>query len=363
MKFLQILLINIIFIGSIYAQDNKEKGRLFGSFESNSAYYFDDIRLGAFEFPNRFRSNNYLTLNYNFKKLTAGLQIESYEKNALLNLNPKYNGTNIGTFFVDYKTKNFDVTLGHFYEQFGSGLSLRTWEDRQLGINNAIRGIRVVANPIESVTLKALYGQQRSGFSVSDGKIFGADAELDFAKVFNFQTTAFSLGYSFVNRTEKINIQNPNFDTATTVNSFRFNFSENALYFSAEYNLKSKDAIVRSLAISNDFVKSGNTFLMNFGYSKKHFGVDATLRRIENFSFLSERIPEAVDLTSTSLNFNDMIMNFVPGLTKQHHNNLANIYVFQAQNRVDFIDGNVMKAGETGGQIDFFYNQLPSGLP
>ena len=356
MQFTKIKLLPIILTSFLFAQEKKDIGKLFGSIESNSAYYLDDNRLGNFEFQNRLRSNNYLTLNYNYKKFTAGLQVESYEKNALLNLNPKYNGTNIGRFFLDYKTKNFDITIGHFYQQFGSGLSLRTWEDRQLGINNAIRGIRVVANPLESLTLKALYGQQRSGFTVSDGKIFGIDSELDLAKIFDFQTTALSVGYSLVGRDEKINIANPTFDQTTTINSIRFNFSENAFYLNGEYNLKSKDAIVRSLAISNDFVKAGNTTLINFGYSKKHFGIDATLRRIENFSFLSERIPQAVDLTSTSLNFNDMIMNFVPGLTKQHHNNLSNIYVFQAQNRVDFIDGNIMKAGETGGQIDFFYN-------
>lgn len=344
------------FTSFAFAQKDTIKGKVFGSFESNSAYYNDDSRLGNFEQQNRFRSNNYLTINYNYNKFTAGIQAESYEKNALLNFNTKYKGSNIGTFFVNFKAKKIELTAGYFYEQFGSGLSLRTWEDRQLGINNAIRGIRIIANPIEAITLKALYGQQRSGFSVSDGKIFGFDADLDCAKIFDFKTTALSLGYSVVGRDDKILIQNPIFSNLTTINSFRINFSENSLYFSSEFNFKSKDAIVKSLAISNDLVKTGNAFLLNAGYSKKNFGLDVTIRRIENFSFLSERIPEVIDLTSTSLNFNDMILNYVPALTKQHHSNLANIYVYQAQNRVDFIDGNVMKAGETGGQLDFFYN-------
>ena len=346
----------VLFTTFIFSQNDQKKGKFFGSFESNSAYYLDDNRLGNFEQSNRFRSNNYLTTNYSFKKFSAGVQIEGYEKNALLNFNKKYDGTKLGIFYVDYKSKKIEVTLGYFYEQFGSGLALRTWEDRQLGVNNAIRGVRIIASPTESITIKALYGQQRSGFEVSDGKIFGLDLDLDLSKILRFKSTLFSVGYSLVGRDEKIIIPNPAFKSLTTINSFRFNVSENAFYLSGEYNLKSKDAIIKSLSVSNDFVKSGNATLLNFGYTKKHFGFDANLRRIENYSFLSERIPEVIDLTSTSLNFNDMILNYVPALTKQHHSSLANIYVYQAQNRVDFIDGKVMKAGETGGQIDFFYN-------
>lgn len=96
---------------------------------------------------------------------------------------------------------------------------------------------------------------------------------------------------------------------------------------------------------------------MNFGYSKKGFGLDATFRRLENISFYSEREPEVLAPEKTSIYFNDKLMNFVPSLTKQHHFNLANIYVYQAQSLV-YLDPNngVGKAGEIGGQIDFYYD-------
>ena len=73
---------------------------------------------------------------------------------------------------------------------------------------------------------------------------------------------------------------------------------------------------------------------------------------MENMKILSERTPTSTgDGITTSLNFNDKVLNFTPALTKQHHSNLANIYVFQAQSKVDFIDPTKMKAGETGGLI------------
>ena len=112
-----------------------------------------------------------------------------------------------------------------------------------------------------------------------------------------------------------------------------------------------------NLDINNDFVKPGSALLLNFGYSKKGFGMDVNLRRTENMSFYSDRVPETYTETlSTSINYNDKILNFVPSLTKQHHFNLANIYVYQAQAQVLIDpDTGVTKAGEIGGQIDLFY--------
>ncbi|MGO1585892.1 MAG: DUF6029 family protein, partial [Mesonia sp.] len=142
-------------------EPNKIQGRFFGGVESNSQYYVDDPKLGDFLYEDRFRSNNYINVNYNYGRFTAGLQVEAYEKNALLNYNPKYKGTDLATFYLDYKSEKLDITVGHFYEQFGSGLILRTWEDRALGINNALRGGRIEFRPNNNISLKALYGRQR----------------------------------------------------------------------------------------------------------------------------------------------------------------------------------------------------------
>ena len=51
--------------------------------------------------------------------------------------------------------KNVEVTLGNYYEQFGSGFILRTYEERSLGIDNSLLGARVVARPFKGVQLKA----------------------------------------------------------------------------------------------------------------------------------------------------------------------------------------------------------------
>lgn len=350
-------------IGSLHAQENdtiqkKDYGKIFGGFESNAQWYLNDKGRKIDHPEDPVRSNNYLLLNYQIKGFSAGIQVESYEPNALLNYNPGFKGTDIGTYYASYKTSKLELTAGYFYEQFGSGMLLRAWEDRALGINTALRGGRVIYRPSDNVRLTALYGRQRSGFGVSDGDIYGFDSDFNVSSLFKFQQSDLSFGVSYVGRYEKLDIPNPKFDALTNMTAVRFNFIHDAFYLSGEYNYKDKDGVLTPQnTLTNDFVKPGNAVLLNFGYSKSGLGIDATLRRMENMKILSERIPTATgDLLTTSLNFNDKVLNFTPALTKQHHSNLANIYVFQAQSKVDFVDPTIMKAGETGGQIDIFYD-------
>lgn len=212
-------------------------------------------------------------------------------------------------------------------------------------------------NLICSIRPKVSIHQQRSGFKLSDGKIYGFDSDFLLTDALKLENADLSVGMSYVGRYEKTDIPEPNFNELTNSFSGRVNYSIYSFYSSLEYNYKSKDAVLDRISntLNNDFVESGNAVLFNFGYSKQGLGIDATLRRTENMLFLSERVP-TVEGDNTSLNYNDKVLNFAPALTKQHHSLLANIYVYQAQVGVDFKSPTILKAGETGGQIDLFYD-------
>lgn len=362
MKKLLLLLLPFA-VGSLYAQENdtiqkKDYGKVYGGFESNAQWYLNDKGRDLRHPEDPIRSNNYLLVNYQLKGFSAGVQVESYEPNSLLNYNPGFKGTDLGTYYAAYKTSKLELTAGYFYEQFGSGMLLRAWEDRALGINTALRGGRIVYRPSDNVRLTALYGRQRSGFGVANGDIYGFDSDINLSSLLKFEVSDLSFGASYVGRYEKIDLPDPAFKAMTNMTALRFNFIHDAFYVSGEYNYKDEDGVLTPQnTLTNDFVKPGNAVLVNFGYSKSGLGIDATLRRMENMKILTERTPTpTADLQSTSLNFNDKVLNFTPALTKQHHSNLANIYVFQAQSKVDYIDPTIMKAGETGGQIDVFYD-------
>ncbi len=366
MRKLSLLLLTLS-MGSLSAQENdsiekKDYGKVFGGLESNSQWYLNDKERGRAHPEDPIRSNNYLLVNYQIGRFTAGVQVESYEPNALLNYNPGFKGTDLGTYYATYKSNKLEATAGYFYEQFGSGLLLRAWEDRALGINTALRGGRVIFRPTDNVRLTALYGRQRSGFDVSHGDIYGFDSDFNLSSLFKFQSSDLSVGASYVGRYEKIDMPNPPVDELTNAFAGRVNFIHDAFYISGEYNYKQKDVLLDALnALNYDFVKPGSAVLLNMGYSKEGLGIDATLRRMENMGFLSERTPTPTKVVldtgpASSLNYNDKIINFAPALTKQHHSNLANIYVYQAQSRVSYSDPTRMIAGETGGQIDVFYD-------
>ncbi|MGM0635028.1 MAG: DUF6029 family protein [Bacteroidota bacterium] len=348
-------------------EKDKYYGRFFGGIESNIQYYTNDSGLESAIVPDDpLRSNNYLYANYNYKKWTAGVQVESYEQNALLNYNPKFKGTDLGIFYLKFKDEKWDVTLGHFYEQFGNGMIFRAWEDRALGINSAVRGGRVKFAPNYNMEFTALYGRQRSGFGVTSGDIFGFDAKFFLAEYLNLyeKNQDLSIGLSYLGRYESLDrypqLENPDYDDLTNAFSFRADYLFGAFYANAEFNYKSKDGILNvQNNLSDDFAEPGSAITVNFGYSKSRLGVDVSLRRIENMGFFSQREPAVfTDFQgeqSTSFDYLDTYINFTPALTKQHHSLLANIYVFQAQHATLFEDSQIMRAGETGGQVDFFY--------
>lgn len=384
---LGILLLTALNVFSQQENDtiNKTKLKINGGFESNAQWYLNDKEREIQHPEDPFRSNNYLFVKANYGRFTVGTQIESYYKQALLNYNPafvpsdfggynskmnigevfdKIYSSNISLFYANYKSKKLDITAGHFYEQFGSGLLLRAWEDRALGINTAIRGGKVTFKPVESVAITALYGKQKSGFEVSEANILGVNTDLDIAnlvKVDNFGLTA---GFSYVMRSQDISktalnpdqVNPPTLNKETAAYSGRLGFSKSGFYISSEYNFKEEEPVLERSNINYNFIKPGNALLINFGYSEKGLGIDATLRRMENMVFLSDREPFVYAPEQTSINYNDRILNFTPSLTKQHHSNLANIYVFQAQNKVFIDPDGVKKVGEIGGQFDIFYN-------
>ncbi len=331
----------------VHSQDNNQ---LNIGLETNAQYYMDDSVTGDFLEDNRFRSNNYLKTEYGVNNFTFGIQLESYLPEALLNYSPNLNKEiGIGTYFASYKTKKIEATLGYFYEQFGSGLILRFWEDRQLGINNALRGARLKFNPSDKIDITALYGKQRVGFDVSEGSVFGLDANFDAST----DSNSLQFGISYVGRFQNLNqdfIIEHNIDTGfnelTNAFSGRINYAKNNIYANIEGVFKSKDALVEDNNIYTSKNFYGNAFLLEMGYSKKGIGFTSTIRRIENMTFYSDR--EASGNT-----FNEQIINFIPALTRQQDYSLANIYVYQAQPKLSF--NPLQKAGEIGFQTDFYY--------
>lgn len=342
----------LVAAGLIVLLSYQGKAQVNVGIESNSQYYTEDdkIKLDESAKEDPFRSNNYIKIDYLKKYFEVGLQAEGYLPKALLNYNPELEGIGLGTVYARYNNydKGVDITLGHFYEQFGSGLALRSWEDRALGINNAIFGGRFKVRLHPSTNITLLGGKQRVGlgFDLSDGFIYGANAEVDITNILEKDNYLLKFGASFVGRREDIS-EYPTVDPNTNVMSTRLDYVGEKFSIGGEYVYKTEDVLVENLGtIFPDKFGYGNAFLVNMGYTTEGFAANVNLRRMQNMTFFSER-----QLTGNA--FNVGMINYLPALTKQYDFALQNIFVYQSQPKYGIF--NAEKIGEIGGQFDVFY--------
>ncbi len=333
MKKFHLLIFTVFICLSINAQN--KGGHFGGSFETYTQFYHKDDKIGAVLPQDRIGSNNYLKIDYNYNQFSAGIQFEAYLPAIaghpfLLN-----DGKLINKYFK-YTANKFSIQVGDFYEQFGSGLVFRAWENRQIGINNALEGANVFVRPLPFLRLKAMYGRQRKIFDHTNSNIRGIDAEAELTK--ESSNTRIATAFSFVSRYQAYTGPDPDFPRTVNATSMRLDIGGSTASLSVEYVHKKKDPHDANLYD----LTTGKALYSNITFAKNNLGANVAFRAMENMDFRSER--ELIGSIG--------LMNYIPALTKQHDYLTTNIYVYNAQSKA-----------EIGGQLDLFYNATKgSGL-
>ena len=173
---------------SLHAQDEgSDPGQITGNVQILFQTYQEDSLIGAQVPPGKTGFNAFGNFIYTRGDFAAGMRYESY-LDPILGYPGRFRGSGIGYRYASYNKEKFDVTIGNFYEQFGSGLVLRAYEERQLGIDNALDGFRLVLRPLEGVTIKGLVGKQRFDFDSrlinSAGTVRAFDGEVNLNDAF-----------------------------------------------------------------------------------------------------------------------------------------------------------------------------------
>ena len=340
-KALAISFISFFFLGtsniSAQNQNNLIKGHLNGSIENYSQYYMQDTAIKADVPPDRYGSNTFLKLDYNYGKFSTGIQLESYMPPILGYFPvPVTNQNKIINKYFKYTEDKFSVQIGDFYEQFGSGLIYRSYENRQIGINNAIEGINVHVDPTSFLKLKIVYGRTRKIMEYANSVSRGMDAEIDINHLLGIKekdnTTHVTLGGSYMSRYEEYTGPIVDFPASVSAIAARFDISSNNFSLSGEYAEKGKDPNL----LNNQSFDKGKVMQVNTSYTKNNFGITATFRTLTNMNFAAERETEFTSIAP---------LNFLPALTKQHDYLTSNIYVYATQVK-----------GEAGFQSDVYYN-------
>ncbi len=324
----RIILILLSFVPFLMIAQN---GEIHGNFDLNIQSYQEDNAIGAERADEIMLSNSYFNVLYSNGNFSAGFRYESY-LNALLDFDDDYKGNGFPYRYASYNFDGLEVTAGNYYEQFGSGLIFRSYEDKMLGVDNAMDGIRLKYQPYKGIYLKSFIGKSRTYFTYSEGIVRGIDAESDINEIFGFnRSTNIVLGGSFVSRYQKD--QNPVFNLPENVGAYssRINISSGKINYYAEYAYKINDP--ENSLVENNYA-TGNAFMSSLSYSKKGMGISLETHRVDHFEFRSERQRSK-----------EYIMNYIPTLSKQHTYTLAALYPCATQ-----------AEGEFGYQVDIFYN-------
>ncbi len=304
-----------------------------GNMQFDGQYYFKDSLIGAPEIPEKVLSNGFINFVYDKDNFSAGVRYESY-LNPISGFDNRYQGNGIPFRYLTYRNGDLEMTAGNFYEQFGSGLIFRAYEERGLGYDNAIDGFRLKYKPFAGVYFKGLIGRQRTFFQTGEGIVRGFDGEWNINESFASRAAAktqWIIGGSFVSKYQKD--QDPTFNLPLNVgaSSGRLSMNRGGWSASAEYARKINDP-----STSNGFIyKDGEALLLNVGYTKKGMGVTVAAKRIDNMGFRSDRYSVG----------NTLLINYLPALTKNHTYILTALYPYATQPN-----------GEYGFQAEFFYN-------
>jgi hypothetical protein len=298
-------------------------GTISGNIQTVAQLYNEDSLINAINPDHRMGMNSFVNLNYSKGNFNAGIRYESY-LNPLEGYPVTFQGTGLGYRYANWHNDGLEVTVGHFYEQFGSGMLLRVFEERQLGIDNALDGIKLKYTPYKGIYLKGLIGKQRhyfqDGFVNGNGIVRGVDGEINLNELLDSllgdSKLKVSLGGSFVS---KFNTDNRTQDYILPKNvaayGGRIAMRYQKVRFSGEVMIKENDPYPNlNFPEFNYIYNKGKGVLLNVGYSTKGFSIDLTAKHNDNILWRS---------TNVAVGPTDLMIGFLPALSEQHTYALA----------------------------------------
>ena len=302
-----------------WAQDNSN-GTIQGDFNLSTQSYYEDPAINAEKVDEFMLMNAYSNIRYNKGNFAAGVRFESY-LNVLQGFESNFNGNGIPYRFAQYNVNGLDITVGNFYEQFGNGLIFRSYEEKTLGIDNVMDGVRLKYSPLKGLSLKGFVATQRLFWEQGPGIIRGFDADLNLNEAISSlesSKTNAIIGSSFVSRFQDDN--NPVFNLPENVAAYaiRSTVNRGKFSFNTEYAYKYNDP---AGGITYNNFAPGNALMTNLSYSQRGLGIILEAHRVDNMDYRSKRGGTGKELT----------LNYIPAISKQHAYTLAAFYPFATQ--------------------------------
>lgn len=298
-----------------------------GSVQADILFPEEDEAIETGTYDHKVLFNTYADLNMISKYVDAGVRLE-FMKWPLPGYENDFKGWGVPHIYAKGRYKGFELTAGDFYEQFGKGFILRTYEERSLGIDNSIRGGRLKVTAIPGVRITALGGVQRRYWDwKKSSQIYGADAEVSIDEIsekLRSHDIGLSVGASYVLKHESdqdIMIPGTDFrlNLPKNVSAFdvRSDFRKGDFGISGEFAWKGQDP-----SFDNDYTYGkGTAVMLSANYSRKGLSALVQAKRSENMAFRSQRM-----MSGTSAFINNM-----PAFAYMHTYSLPALYPYATQ--------------------------------
>lgn len=336
MRLIYFSVIFLLILSKSYAQQG---ATISGAVETNANVFLRDSNINAVAQPQYknqfFGGESWLNLNYSYQGLTAGIRYDMYVNSNLRDPNASYTDQGVGRWFVKKQFDKLTVEVGYLYDQIGSGIIYRAYEQRPLFIDNTLLGAGLKYTFNEHLHAKAFGGRQRNAFDIYTGTLKGGALE-GFFSIGNdsFPENKLNIipGIGFVNKTLSEETME---DVVGVLKSYLdadrfnpvFNSTSFTLYNTLNYKnvnwyvetaFKNKDIFNNPFALKQELdgsttfgkyeYKSGSVLYSSLSYSSEKISATIEGKRTENFTFRID----------PSLRFLRGLISYIPPMNRQN---------------------------------------------
>jgi hypothetical protein len=286
-----------------------------GGLETNANVFLKDSSIAAVGIPQYetqfFGGESWLNLNYTYGDFTAGLRYDYYLNSNLFNPKGSFTNNGIGRWFVKKKFDKLQIEVGNFYDQIGSGIIYRTYEQRPLFLDNSLLGVNLKYNFSDNIFIKGFGGRQRNpvDFNLYGGSVKGLASEGYFNLGSEESPLTITPGVGFVHKTiseeamERVisSVKNyvdddrflPNYNSYATTLYNTLTYKGFSWY--VETAFKGKDVYYNQFVTKKEIVGEptfgryvnapGSVLYTSLSFTKGKFGISVEGKRTKNFNF------------------------------------------------------------------------------
>lgn len=334
------LLIPIVALAQNNTNNNPNAIALSGSIHNQTQFFLPDSNKQIYGTPFYdylfYANDTWLTLQAQLPQpqLQARIRLQAHQQTNLFNPTKPVTQQGIGLFwlqksFLDNQKLNLEI--GHLYFQVGNGTALRTYENRNLGIDNALQGIKINYKLLKNIQIQAFSGQIKNNIlSTYQPIVKGIDIET-FNVLHKKSKTTLYTTFLVMNRTlnaqtmqlitNEINNYTPQQRFIPTYNTWVFNaYNKLKINSFLEYNIdiaiKTPD-ILRSPQNQLFKADKGKMILNQIAFMQKKWYIQLAHRYLHQFECRTS--PNEQGLYGN--------INYIPTLQTPFYYRLSNLYV------------------------------------